>query len=209
MFHQLNFKVFLGVSTGLLMGIGSATAHNLTITEDIAGTWHIEPNHAPKAGEPARVWVALTRRGGELLSLDQANCSLGVYQVPRSQGDEPILRPAIQAIGVEQYQGVPGADVIFPETGRYQLDLDCNPKIEGAFTPFQMQYDVTVASAGIVTPKTQSPFRSKDLAPTATTNQTALDQSSPIWVQILGMGMGIIAVMLIIRLAWQFMRKRQ
>lgn len=209
MFHQLNFKVFLGVSISLMMGIGSATAHNVTVTEDIAGTWHIEPNHAPKAGEPARVWVALTRRGGKLLSLDQANCSLGVYRVPRSQGDESILRPTLQTITVEQYQGVPAADVVFPETGRYQLDLDCNPNVEGAFTPFQMQYDVTVASAGIVTPKAQSPSRSKDLAPTATTNQTALDQASPIWVQIAGMGMGIIAVMILLKFAWQFMGKRQ
>lgn len=51
----------------------------------------------------------------------QANCQLGVYNVARRQGDEPVLQPPLQAIAIEQYQGIPGAEVVFPKTGLCQL----------------------------------------------------------------------------------------
>ena len=42
--------------------ISPAAAHNIQVKGDIAGLWHVEPNHSPKAGETARAWVALTRK---------------------------------------------------------------------------------------------------------------------------------------------------
>lgn len=123
----------------------SALAHKVEVTEDVAGTWHVEPNHSPKAGESARVWVALTRRGGTILPLDQANCQLDIYAMPRRPGDTPVLQPRLKAIAVETYQGIPGADVVFPQTGLYDLELDCTPKTSDDFQPFQMAYQVTVA----------------------------------------------------------------
>jgi hypothetical protein len=134
------------VSTSLLFTfpVTSVLAHTTEIAGDIAGTWHVEPNHTPKAGEPATLWVALTRKGGSILPLEQANCQLRVYGVPRRQGDEPLLQPPLQAIARERYQGIPGADVVFPNTGLYQLELGCTPKTEGDFQPFQMMYDLTV-----------------------------------------------------------------
>jgi hypothetical protein len=125
----------------------SVAAHKVEISGDVAGTWHVEPNHNPKAGEAARAWVALTRKGGTLIPLQQANCQMAVYSQPRKQGDSPILQPSIKAINVEKYENIPGADIVFPNIGIYQLELNCKPKTEGSFRAFQMKYDVTVATA--------------------------------------------------------------
>ncbi len=135
--------------TGVLAAF-PVLAHNVEVVGDVAGTWHIEPDHSPKAGEPAQVWIALTRQGGIILPLEQADCSLSLYNAPRTPGDQPILQPPLKAIAAEQYQGIPGATVTFPKTGLYQFNLDCRPKTAGDFQPFQMTYDVTVASGASV-----------------------------------------------------------
>ncbi|MGG6294203.1 hypothetical protein ACQ4M4_07265 [Leptolyngbya sp. AN02str] len=143
-----------------------ALAHFTQVAGDIAGTWHIEPNHAPKAGEPAIAWVALTRKGGEPLALSEANCQMAVYTAPRQPDAAPILQPEVQAIAAETYQNIPGAEIVFPAVGLYQLELDCTPQTVDDFAPFQMQYDVTVATAA---------------APVAasTPNLTANEQNDP------------------------------
>ncbi|MCL6434209.1 MAG: hypothetical protein K6T90_08310 [Leptolyngbyaceae cyanobacterium HOT.MB2.61] len=128
----------------LTLLMGSAIAHEVEVAGDVAGTWHIEPNHNPKAGISARAWIALTRKGGGLLPLDQAKCQMAVYTKPRKPGAAPILRPPLKAVSAERYRGIPGADITFPNVGLYQLELDCTPKTPGRFKPFQMQYDVTV-----------------------------------------------------------------
>jgi hypothetical protein len=122
----------------------TAIAHEVKIAGEIAGIWHIEPNHNPKAGVPARTWTALTRKGGKPLPLGRANCQLAVYTQPRQSRDKPILRPTLKAITAERYRGVPGADITFPPSGIYQIELSCTPKAKGDFQPFQMQYSVTV-----------------------------------------------------------------
>lgn len=134
--------------TLLLLSILSAPAiaHNVEVAGDVAGTWHIEPDHNPRAGEPAKVWVALTRKGGEVLPLELANCKLAVYRQPYTEGDQPILQPQLKAIAAEQYQGIPGADVVFPAPGLYEMELNCTPKTEGTFESFEMQSEVTVAA---------------------------------------------------------------
>ncbi len=122
-----------------------AIAHTVEVVGNVAGTWHIEPNHNPKAGVPARAWVALTRKGGALIPLDQATCQMAVFREPRKPNDKPILQPTLKAVAADQYQGVPGADITFPKVGIYELELSCTPKTKNAFQPFRMQYEVTVA----------------------------------------------------------------
>ncbi|MBF2065228.1 MAG: hypothetical protein IGS39_12510 [Calothrix sp. C42_A2020_038] len=134
-----------------------AIAHNIQVKGDVAGLWHVEPNHSPKAGETARAWVALTRKGGKLLPKSQVNCQMAVYSKPRKPNDLPILQPVVQAINAEKYKDIPGADIIFPNTGLYQLELSCTPTTEGDFRAFTMQYDVTVATGEKVsTPSTKA-----------------------------------------------------
>jgi hypothetical protein len=158
--------------------ISPAIAHKVEVTEDIAGTWHIEPNHAPKAGEPAEVWIALTRKGGTTLPLAEADCQLAVYSQPRQPEDVPILQPTLQAIDSEQYQGIPGANLIFPTTGLYQLDLRCTPKVAEDFQAFEMVYDVTVA-AGTATPTPTPTVSSSVVSPTATSSPLGTEPTAP------------------------------
>lgn len=147
----MNNRLLRGLGRSLLvgaiglMGSSGVQAHMTQVKGDIAGTWHVEPNHNPQAGKPATVWVALTRRGGAVLPLSKANCRLAVYQKPRRSQAQPILRPTLKPINAERYQGIPGATVTFPTVGAYQLTLDCAPKRQGDFAPFQMTHDLTVA----------------------------------------------------------------
>jgi hypothetical protein len=130
----------------LAMLSAPAIAHNVEMAGDVAGTWHVEPDEAPKAGEPAKVWIALTRKGGEVLPLEQANCKLAVYPQPHTEGDQPILQPQLKAIAAEKYQGIPGADLVFPTPGLYEMELSCEPKKKGDFEAFEMQSEATVAA---------------------------------------------------------------
>lgn len=142
--------LFLGLVTlGVLPNsekliIASSVAHEVEVSGDIAATFHLEPNHNPKAGETAQVWFALTKRGGEIVPLSQCNCQLSVYIEPRRPDDQALISPPLQPISAEKYQGIPGADVVFPEAGRYELELTGEPKNGASFKPFQLSYGVTV-----------------------------------------------------------------
>lgn len=130
---------------GLLLLATPASAHKTEVSGDVAGIWHVEPNHRPRSGQPARIWVALTRRGGQILSLQDAQCQMAIYREPHKADNQPILRPSLTAINVERYRGVPSATVILPAVGLYQAKLSCSPKGANKFRPFQMQYRFTVA----------------------------------------------------------------
>ncbi len=159
---------FLGTALAALP-VTSGLAHTTEVAGDVAGTWHVEPNHTPKAGEPATVWIALTRKGGSILPLDRAECELGVYSLPRRPEDEPVLQPPLQAIAVERYQGIPGAEVIFPKTGLYELELACTPKVKEDFTSFQILYQLTVASGSPRAEAKASPQLETATAPSTVT----------------------------------------
>ena len=132
--------------------ITPASAHKVQIAEDVGGTLHIEPNDNPKAGEPSLAWVALTRKGGQVIPLQECNCKLSVYSQPRTQQTTPLLSPPLKAISTEGYQGIPGASVVFPSPGAYQLQLSGTPASGANFKPFELKFTVTVA-AGTGVPK--------------------------------------------------------
>lgn len=139
---------------GLGCGIGCLPllAHTTTVAEDVAGTWHVEPDHNPRAGEPAIAWVALTRKGGAAVPLSEATCAMAVYSVPRQPAAAPLLQPVVKAMSAEQYRGIPGAEIVFPNPGIYQLELQCQPKTAESFQPFALQYDVTVGAGTAIAP---------------------------------------------------------
>ncbi|EGJ34681.1 hypothetical protein LYNGBM3L_12900 [Moorena producens 3L] len=120
-------------------------SHNIKTSADVGATFHIEPNHNPRAREPALAWFALTRQGGQLIPLEQCDCQLVVYSKSSSdQGNSPILEPQLKAISAEKYLGIPGADLVFPKAGVYELVLSGTPKSGASFKPFEIKYDVTV-----------------------------------------------------------------
>jgi hypothetical protein len=142
----LTAVLLLAVSPARCFADTARVAHNVELAGDIAGTWHVEPDHNPRAGEPAKVWIALTRKGGEVLPLAQTDCQLAVFSQPYTEGEQPLLQPELKAIEVEQYQGIPGADVVFPQPGLYEMELSCTPKETGSFTAFEMRSNVTVVA---------------------------------------------------------------
>ena len=120
-------------------------AHNVEISSDVAATFHIEPNHNPKAGKSNRAWFALTRRGGTSIPLSECICTLNVYAIPRAADAEPILQPELKAIDVEQYREIPGAEIIFPQAGAYELEISGTAR-DNSFSPFKLSYTVNVGS---------------------------------------------------------------
>ncbi|MBD2056923.1 hypothetical protein H6F88_13015 [Oculatella sp. FACHB-28] len=134
-------------------------AHKVEVSGNVAGLWHIEPNHSPKSGEPAQVWVALTQEGGAIVPLEQCACKLTIYSAPYTEGETPVLEPTLEAISAEQYQGIPGAEVIFPEAGEYELRLNGTPQSGEDFQPFELSYVAIVGrgtAAPVANPSTQT-----------------------------------------------------
>ncbi|MGB7443990.1 MAG: hypothetical protein WA919_23240 [Coleofasciculaceae cyanobacterium] len=142
--------------------VSPAAAHNVKTNADVGATFHIEPNHNPRAGETARAWFALTQSGGKLIPLEQCDCQLAVYSKSSTEGNQPQLQPSLQAISAEQYQGIPGAEIIFPEAGAYELQLKGTPQAGADFQPFELKYTVNVTT-GKTTPKS-SPQTKQELA---------------------------------------------
>ncbi|MEG4392486.1 hypothetical protein [Microcoleus sp. BROC3] len=147
---SLGFLVFLGLlieaaipSVPQLNSI-SVLAHQVEVSGDVAATFHLEPNHNPRAGQPAKVWFALTSRGGKIIPLEQCNCKFSVYLKSRKDGDKPLMQPPLKAVYAEKYQGIPGADIVFPKAGIYELELSGTAKNKANFKPFKLNYTVTV-----------------------------------------------------------------
>ncbi|MBD2022272.1 hypothetical protein H6F43_18995 [Leptolyngbya sp. FACHB-36] len=141
-----------------------ALAHNVEVAGDVAVTMHLEPNHNPKSGEPSLAWFALTRQGGRLISLEQCNCKLMVRAVPRTAA-APVVAPALKPIDAEQYRGIPGATIVFPQSGQYTLALSGSPKGGETFKPFDVSYTVTVTAGTAASPSPKSQAVNSSQAP--------------------------------------------
>ncbi|WP_353932933.1 hypothetical protein WJM97_10240 [Okeanomitos corallinicola TIOX110] len=148
-------KLLIFLSLILFNLAPTVSAHTVKISGDVGGTIHIEPNDNPRAGEPADTWFALTRRGGKVLPLKECDCQLAVYAEPHAPGEPALLEPALKAIQVERYEGIPGAVITFPKPGIYELQLSGRPNTAGSFQPFELKFQVTVAAGkALTTPST-------------------------------------------------------
>lgn len=143
-----------------------ALAHQVEVEKDVGATLHIEPSDTPRAGEAVLAWFALTRKGGQPISLEDCDCTLAVYT--RSQAT-PILEPGLKAVEAEGYEGIPGATFTFPDVGAYTLVIMGKPKQANDFTPFELDFEVTVA-AGAAVPRIPEDASSTLPAPTDTTD---------------------------------------
>ncbi|GGA55409.1 hypothetical protein [Okeania sp. KiyG1] len=119
-------------------------AHNVEVSEDVACTFHITPNHNPKVGKPSLAWFALTRKGGKSLPFSECDCQLNVYSQPRNAESKPIMNPELKGIDTEQYQEIPGTEITFPKSGVYELEIIGSAKDGKSFKPFKFNYSVTV-----------------------------------------------------------------
>lgn len=143
--NRLPSVLLLGLIVTNTTFILPVTAHKVEIVEDVGGTLHIEPNDNPQAGKAALTRITLTRKGGQVLPLEQCNCQLAVYPEPHPEDSPPLLKPPLKAVSAEGYEGIPGAEIVFPKAGTYELELSGTPKAGASFKPFQLNYEVTVA----------------------------------------------------------------
>jgi hypothetical protein len=148
--HYLNkgtikYLLFLSSLVISITNLYPASAHKVEVAGDVGATLHIEPNDTPRAGEPSQAWFALTRRGGRVIPLSQCNCRLAVYAKPYQEGEPPLLEPQLEAVRAERYKGIPGAEVVFPKPGIYELQLNGKPISGARFKPFELKFEVTVA----------------------------------------------------------------
>ena len=142
------FSSQIKVLTSLAFAIAFAlpvVAHEVKVSGDVAATFHINPSHQPKVGKPSQTWFALTKQGGKVVPLSQCDCKLAIYPVPQAQGQTlPLMQPILSTMNVDRYRNVPGATIIFPKSGVYELKLTGTPKAGTKFKPFQFAYEVTV-----------------------------------------------------------------
>lgn len=195
MFPRLSRSNFLG---GILLVVwlaGPAVAHEVEVAGDVAATFHLEPHHNPKAGEPAQVWFALTRKGGKIIPLTQCNCQLAVYPQPHVEGSQPLLEPVLKATTAEQYQGIPGAEIVFPKPGAYELELRGTPKAGGSFQPFELSYKVIVGAGSMPasSPTAQAALQPEQMAkPAAMVEQPLAEWQIPAAAGAVVVGIGAI-----------------
>ena len=189
----------LGTIGGGLVSIALAApafAHTVKVSGDVAATFHIEPHHNPKAGQPAQAWFALTQHGGTVIPLAQCNCKLKIHLNPYKEGDIPTLEPVLKPISTAQYQNVPGADITFPKSGAYELELSGTPKGGAKFQPFELSYEVTVMAGAMASEAVAQPNHGTQpvkVTSTATPQTTGEDQSTsnPILPIVAVTGVGI------------------
>jgi hypothetical protein len=146
--RNLNKRLILG-SASLLVALCtafSAMAHKVEVSGDVGGTSHIEPNDNPRAGTPSLAWFALTQKGGTLIPLENCNCQLAVYAEPRATNPSPIQQPTLTGVSVEGYEGIPGAEITFPQVGAYMLVISGSAIAPATFQPFELQFPVTVVA---------------------------------------------------------------
>ena len=140
--NQIKVLTSLAFAIALTLPV---VAHEVKVSGDVAATFHINPSHQPKVGKPSQTWFALTKRGGKVVPLSQCDCKLAIYPVPQAQGQTlPLMQPTLSAMNVDRYRNVPGATIIFPKSGVYQLKLTGTAKPGAKFKPFQFAYVVTV-----------------------------------------------------------------
>lgn len=182
--------LLLGTLTAL-----PAQAHKTEVSGNVAGTWHLEPNHSAKAGEPAQVWVTLTQQGGRVIPLDQCDCNIAVYRANQSDGP-PIIQPVLKALSTENFENIPGAEITFPEVGEYHIVLTGSPKANATFTPFELSYTTVVATGSA---KPSIPPGQTETAQSGAPG-TGLVPNRRLWKVALAVGVLGLAIAAIIRL---------
>jgi hypothetical protein len=169
-------------------------AHNVEMDGDVGATFHLEPDHNPKSGEPATVWFALTRDGGSMIPLSDCDCKLSIVNTQNEA--ETIESPSLTAIDVETYTDIPSAEVVFPEAGLYAVKLSGTSSATATepFDAFELSYEVTVqpgtAKETAATTATSAPTASASPSPAATdtADQTGKMQRNPVvdsWIWLI------------------------
>ncbi len=132
-------------------------AHNIKTDGNVGVTFHIEPEHSPRAKESSQAWFVLTRQGGKIIPLSECDCQLKVYYQSSNSENKLVQTPPLLPLSPEQYQNIPGADLVFPHAGIYNLELTGKPLNGNNFEPFSVTYPVTVSPSLVQETETTIP----------------------------------------------------
>jgi hypothetical protein len=121
-------------------------AHEVKVDDGIGGTIHIDPYDRPIAGKKSRVWIALTKRGGEIVPYSSCNCQMEI----QSLSDRNLKFTSDRSFSfldrfLEQFLGLPSVSVVFPQVGRYALKLTGTAKNGSDFQPFELVFTTNVS----------------------------------------------------------------
>lgn len=157
------------------------SAHTIKTGGDVAVTFHIDPDHNPKAGEKATAWFAMTRRGGKAIPFQECHCKLAVYLDSEGQNSVQTMSTALKSISAENNADIPAAELVFPKSGIYQLEFSGTPKQKGVFKPFRLFYSVTVIPGSPVTSPVSSTASNRSNANPGIQNTSQNSTSIALW----------------------------
>ncbi len=121
-------------------------AHEVKVSAEIGGTIHIDPNDRPIAGRKSRVWIALTRRGGEIVPYSSCHCQIEIQSLSdRNLKFSPDHSFSFLDRFLDQFLGLPSVGVVFPQVGRYELKLSGTAKNGSDFQPFELVFTTNVS----------------------------------------------------------------
>lgn len=186
-----------GISLGLAQFLWltpAVMAHQVEIAGEVGGTIHIEPNDTPRAGTPNLAWFALVRQGGEPIPLADCNCQLALYNQPYNVSAAPIQTPSLRPVSEEGYENIPGAEITFPQVGAYVLVLTGEPKQPDDFQPFELKFDVTVATGASAPQITETPAIDTNAEQVSPSNQNTQPNYAAWAVGAGVIGVGAIAI---------------
>lgn len=116
-------------------------AHEVKTSQEVGGTIHIDPNDRPVVGQKTRIWIALTKRGGEIIPYEKCNCRMEV----QSLTDRSIKFMIADSMSIiDRFLGLPSLAVTFPQVGRYELKLIGTPRNNAGFDPFVLVFNTNV-----------------------------------------------------------------
>jgi hypothetical protein len=165
-----------------LVSTPSASAHNVKHDGDVGATFHIEPNHNPRAGEESLAWFALVRKDGKAISLEDCDCKLKVNLQTDGQ-KKTIATPNLQVISTENYRDIPSAKITFPQAGIYELSISGKPKSDKGFFPFVLDYQVVVSGNNVPAQDKHQHQQQKDRTEINKNKPNANDSSSNLrWI---------------------------
>ncbi len=84
----------------------------------------------------------------------------------------PLLEPPLKAISKERYQGIPSAEIVFPQAGAYELKISGAPKAGANFKPFELSYEI-IAAPGVAAPTPKTNFQAGSVPTTNTQTEPA------------------------------------
>ncbi len=118
-------------------------AHQERMGAKVGAMIHLDPNDSPYAGKPTLTWFMLTRRGGDMISPSNCDCSVAAYDSRNQAIAHHLPLSTITLEGHKQgHEGI-RTMITFPNPGAYTVVLSGQAN-DKSFESFEVKFPVTV-----------------------------------------------------------------